>query len=262
MNFNFSRKPDYQLHTSMIEELIRLYGVNLKLLIVERVNLDDTIFGDWTHLKSNADDIFDIMALPETSESFDIQNYQFSEFGFNLFENCSLFVAKSEFDKCNLELKKIIGNLVVFPNGKVHEITDVDWQTPGINNLFTYEDQKSVYKISTKPYEFKLNSEISNEHLKTEYDPEVTQFTKDLDTIFSDELPKDFEKTEHQDNFDKLDNYFNELIDIKNDQKTEVEILDTTKSAVDSKDKFVPIKERQPNKPIKVNKEKNTWNDF
>ena len=263
MNFNYSKKPEYQLHTSMIEEVINLYGVQIKFLVVQRINLDDVVFGDFSHLKSDGSKIYDMMALPETSESFDIQNYQFSEFGFNLFENTALYMSAKAFKDINLEMKSIIGNLIVFPNNKVHEITDVDWQSPGINNLYTYQDQKAVYKLSTKPYEFKLNSEIENEHVQNDYTPDdITQFTKDIDTAFSQELPQDFKPTESDLNFDKLDNYFDELLRVKDDQKQEAEIRDTVKTAVKPDQPFEPIKERKQDSPLLITKESNPWNEF
>ncbi len=262
-NFNFSKKPEYQLHTSMIDEVINLYGVQIKFLIVERINLDDVVFGDFSHLKSDGDKIYDMMALPETSEQFDVQNYQFSEFGFNLFENTALYVSAKAFKDINLEMKSIIGNLIVFPNNKVHEITDVDWQSPGINNLYTYQDQKSVYKLSTKPYEFKLNSEIENEHVQNNYTPDdLTQFTKDLDTAFSQELPEDFSNQESNEHFDKLDNYFEELLKVKESQTNEAEIKDTVKSAVQEEKPFTPIKDREHNESIVKHIENNPWNEF
>ena len=55
----------------------------------------------------------------------------------------------------------VIGNLLVFPNDRVMEITDINITTEGINNLYTYNNEKSVYKISCKPYDFKIQNEVS-----------------------------------------------------------------------------------------------------
>ena len=51
MNFNFSQKPDYQLNTSLTEEMINLYGVLTKFLVIEQINKDDAVFGDYSHMK-------------------------------------------------------------------------------------------------------------------------------------------------------------------------------------------------------------------
>lgn len=240
-----------------------MYGVPIKFIKVQYINKDDVVFGDYSHLKSDKENIYDMFALPENSESFDTTDYNFSEYGFNLFENLAVFITKKAFDDINLSLEKIVGNLIVFPNNKVQEITNIDWQTPGINNLFTYADQKSVYKLTLVPYQFRLNTELDSKHLINDQTSEVTKFEKEIKTMFTEELPQDFEqddiKTDEK-TYDKLDNYFEEVLKIKTDQKEEAEIKDTAKSA--TKIENTPIKEREKNKSIIDNTEKNVWNDF
>ena len=137
MNFNFSQQPEYQLNTSLIEETIKLYGILTKFLVTEKINTDDNVFGDYSHLKSDNSKIYDIYMLPETSEEWDTASYNFNSFGLTNFENVVLFAAKSDFNGADYdELSEIVGNLIVLPNNKVMEITDVDLTTPGINNLF------------------------------------------------------------------------------------------------------------------------------
>ena len=195
MNFNFSGQPEYSLNTSLIEETINLYGVLTKLLIVEKINVDENVFGDFSHLKTNNDDIHEMYMLPEISEDWDSGEFNMTGFGMSNFENIVLFVAKSNFDGI-LPVQKITGNLIIFPNNKIMEITDTDATTPGVNNLFTQSDAKSVYKLTCKPYFAKLSTELS---------------------------PTDI-SYEAGDSYDTLDNYFEELVNIKTDQDEEAEI--------------------------------------
>lgn len=197
MNFNFNSKQEYSLNTSLVEEMINLYGILTKFLVVEKINEDDVVFGDYSHLKSDSEKIYDMYMLPENSEDWDSEGYNYDLFGITNFENITLFVAKSNFEnEDHNEFHEIVGNLLVFPNNKIMEITDVDPTVPGINNLFTYNDAKSVYKITCKPHSMKLINEIDNVDISTE-----------------DNVP-----------YETLDNYFNELIDtaVKQDEETEI----------------------------------------
>ena len=108
-----------------------------------------------------------------------------------------MFAAKSAFNAPEMdELKEIVGNLIVLPNNKIMEITSADIAVPGINNLFTYNDAKSVYKLVCKPYDAKLINELDA-----------------LDITAEDGVP-----------YDTLDTYFQELIDENTTQDTEAEV--------------------------------------
>lgn len=197
MNFNYSGKAEYELHTSLIEEMINLYGVPTKFLVTEKINKDDIVFGDYSHLKSDSSKIYDIYMLPENTENWDEQGYNFTPFGLTNYDTITMFAAKSSFvDEDHNEFDEIVGNLIIFPNNKVMEITHLTSTFPGINNLFTHNDTKSVYKLTCKPYDFKLINEIDNVSLSI--DPEVP--------------------------YETLDVYFQELIGISEDQDKEASI--------------------------------------
>ncbi len=98
MNFNITKKEDYRLQASLTDELISLYGVLCKLLIVEKINMDDTVFGDFSHVKSDTDKIFEIYGLPETSEEWDNININFSQFGLLNLESINLFFSRKTID--------------------------------------------------------------------------------------------------------------------------------------------------------------------
>lgn len=228
MNFNFTQNAEYTLNTSLVTEMINLYGVLTKFLIVERVNLDDNVFGDFSHLKTNNEDIFEMYMLPENTEDWDNGGYNMLGMGLTNFENITLFVAKSNFDNV-IELPQITGNLIIFPNNKIMEITDTDPVVPGVNNLFTFNDAKSVYKLTCKPYATKLTDELD---------------TKDISV--TDEVP-----------YESLDHYFDELISVSDAQDTEAEVTEQVPTVIKVGDTDTIV-----NKPIVNNDETDVFGNF
>ena len=196
-NFNFNENPEYDLNTELIDECINLYGVQTKFLVVQKLNSDDTIFGDYSSIKTDNSKIFDVFMMPENSDSWDSGGYNFSEFGMLNNDSCTVFVSKNSVQNIiELDFKELYGNLVIMPNNKIMEVTDVQFEVPGVNNLFTYSNTKSVYKLTLKPYSVKLTDEIN---------------------------PSDISISDTED-YSTLDNYFDELLDIKIAQDTEMEI--------------------------------------
>lgn len=237
MNFNFSNKPEYDLNSSLSKEMINLYGVVLKLLIVERINLDSTVFGGYTHLKSNTQNIIEIPALPEESDGWGNSGFGLSDFGPLSFDNISLFI-HMDYIRGVIDLNKITGNLLVFPNNKVMEITNTEFTVPGMNNLFTFNDSKTILKLSCKPYNQKLISELDS--LDKLYDPTIT------------ENPQDIEE------FESLEKYFDELTNREDRLKVETEVnpsMDTKKSNINEPDDIIE-------KPLVDNSIDDVWGKF
>lgn len=240
MNFNYSRKPEYNLNAMLIDEVIRLYGIRVKFLNVEKVNYDPIVFGGYSHLKSNADGIFDLFALPEVSESFDISQFNFDEFGISSYDDLNLFVfAKTLNNIC--PMNEVVGKLIVLPNDKVMEITNIEWMVPGINNLFVYKDEKTVYKLFCVPYSFKLTDELANEHLINEFKdadarktqkhpaqtlPDTEVDNAELDSkVFSDFLAKSFENDVTNITTDNMYDPLSGLIDQLQKEKKEYKYM-------------------------------------
>lgn len=196
MNFNINDNPEYDLNAGLIDEVINLYGVPVKFLITTKLNNDDSVFGDYSSIKTDNSKIFEIYALPENSDSWDSGGYNFSEFGMLNLDNVSVFISKNTVENImELDFKSLYNNLLVMPNNKILEVTDVQFEVPGINNLFTFKNTKSVYKLTLKPYSVKLTDEID---------------TKDISIDDED--------------YNTLNNYFDELLDRKISLDTEMEI--------------------------------------
>lgn len=201
MNFNLTNTHDYDLQGSMTDELINLYGLNCKFLVVEKINRDTTVFGDFSHIKTDNKKIFSIYAYPENTESTDNTSYAFSQFGYYSNDSIGLFVSKKTIEDIfpnvysSKGLNDILGNLIVLPSGGIVEIVDAQVSVPGVSNLFTNIDNKNVYKLTCTQYMAKSQNEIAP----------ITAVT---------------------DEFVTLENYFDELLTGNTAQDTEAAEVD------------------------------------
>lgn len=222
MNFNYTKKNVYNMYNNQTAEIIQLYGVKTKLLLTEKINYDSTVFGDYQSIKTNKENTFLVPMMPETSEEYDNIGTNFSEFGMASIESINMFISRKTTDNIFKDIlqnkdeyktdalspvKKLQSNLVILPNNRVMEITDVQFMVPGINNLFTEQDIKNVYKLTMKTYETKITDNIESIN------------DEDNETIGS---------------YKELDSYFEELTNTKTkiDEEAKVEIDIHTKKVV------------------------------
>lgn len=236
MNLNFYNNPEYDLNKSLITEMISMYGIQVKFVKVKKIN-EDNLFKDYQHLVADKNDIIEMYALPENSDSFDSSGYQFNSFGFTDLNNLSVFISVESFG--DIQFKEIVGNLIVLPSNKILEITDVTFQVPGINNDFVNNNSRTVYKLTLTPYEFKLTDNLS----------EIQKPSDDLSPL--DTPPK------------SLDDYFEELMKEKEDLETELEVKDS--QTVSKETNLVDSFERPIDEKVKSQKNVTTddvWGSF
>ena len=236
MNLNFYNNPEYELNRSLITEMISMYGIQVKFVKVKKIN-EDNLFKDYQHLVADKNDIIEMYALPENTDSFDSSGYQFNSFGFTDLNNLSVFISVESFGE--IQFKEIVGNLIVLPSNKILEITDVTFQVPGINNDFVNNNSRTVYKLTLTPYEFKLTDNLS----------EIQKPSDDLSPL--DTPPK------------SLDDYFEELMKEKEDLETELEVKDS--QTVSKETNLVDSFERPIDEKVKSQKNVTTddvWGSF
>ena len=236
MNLNFYNNPEYELNRSLITEMISMYGIQVKFVKVKKIN-EDNLFKDYQHLVADKNDIIEMYALPENSDSFDSSGYQFNSFGFTDLNNLSVFISVESFG--DIQFKEIVGNLIVLPSNKILEITDVTFQVPGINNDFVNNNSRTVYKLTLTPYEFKLTDNLS----------EIQKPSDDLSPL--DTPPK------------SLDDYFEEVMKEKEDLETELEVKDS--QTVSKETNLVDSFERPIDEKVKSQKNVTTddvWGSF
>lgn len=216
MNFNHTLQPDYNLNESLVAEVINLYGVLTNFMVVEKINRDDVVFGDYSHIKTDGNAIFDLYALPEIMEEWDNGMSSFGEYGLVNMDVINLFVSRKDLDNIygnfdeGVGFKSVLGNLLVLPNNKIVEITDIKHEVPGVNNMFTMPDVKSVYKLTCKTYDHKLINEVDSVHVTAD--------------------------SEYDGDYETLDNYFNELVDLSVEQDNEAEVENLTKTIIKTGD--------------------------
>ena len=115
-------------------------------------------------------------------------------------ESINLFFSRKTINKIFVDIdsgkgfEDILGNILVLPNNRIVEITNIEFEVPGINNLFTNNDQKNVYKFSCKTYDNKLVNEVQASDISAP--GETTDYTQ-LDDYFSEltniEIAQDIE---------------------------------------------------------------------
>jgi len=246
INLNFSHKSEYKLHNDLIDDMIKMYGVSCKLIITLKQNIDFTVFGDWSNIKTNGTNIFDIMAYPAEAGDIERPEYQFSEFGLNYIYGNEVFVSSKSLATLGLNLEALYSALVVFPSNQVMEVTDVDFKVPGVNNLWAFSDLKSVIKLTLNTYQFKLHDNIEDKDLIN-----TMENTGDSPEEIKDDIELDKE------NYKVLDNYFESLLKTKEVQDNDAEVLDcTVQTNQDSKIENVDNSEL---KPIVDTKEKSPF---
>jgi len=203
-NLNRSKNPDYILKQNHIEELINIYGVECDYVFTTKEN-QDKIMRDFSHLKTG--DSKKVMLLPEEMVSFE-EDLNWDMFGLNNMRTMHLFISKKSmyslfpewsFDK---HAKDIVNSLVVFPSEAIMEIADITTTGEGINNLFTYNDEESVYRLSMRNYYVSQQDTVEPEAEQSEV---VQETFGDLDAYFNsledmtDEIEEQGEKISDSD---------------------------------------------------------------
>jgi hypothetical protein len=154
MGFNFNNNNnEYSLYNSLTSELINLYGFNTSYIKTEKVNMD-VIFGEIQNLRADNSSIYNVSVYPENTAGFSDQNDILSKFGILSFDSINLYISSETFLTIYPDgnVQRSVGDLIVLPSSKVMEITELESQVPGINNMYVYNNQKNVYLLKCKPY--------------------------------------------------------------------------------------------------------------
>ena len=214
MNFNLDRN-EIDLVTSQIEEIIRLYGIPIKILLTEKEN-KDLVFGSFSHLSS--DKYIEMYAMPENAEQFEEFEKLQTQFGLPGDGTLNLFLGRTTFN-CQIQksfnyqndvdlnedlYKKLISSIVVIPSGKMFEITDIVLDNPGLGSTFLSASMKTCYMIRLRTF-VPNRATLNNINV----DPVVKDY--DLNVVKGIPLSSD--------PVDNLTNYFDELTKTNEKQK-------------------------------------------
>jgi hypothetical protein len=211
MNFNFSQKPEYDLYRKLTHENIQLYGIPCKFIRTTKEN-KDFIWGEYSHLKIDNDNVFEIHLKLGNDSGWNTQNI-YSKFGIMDQDQTDLYISGINLalihpDLANYSAQgwdEIIGDLIVFPSGKTMEVTHIEEEVDGQSNLFAYTDLKNLYKISAKIY-INNSDEITQAVIE-----DVPSFTN-LESIFNvDEERKTQQEETLKDTRVNISNVFGDL---------------------------------------------------
>jgi hypothetical protein len=200
-NFN-NYANEYSLYNGLTYEMINLYGFTTTYIKTIKVNMD-MIFQEIQNLRANNSSIYSVNVYPENTGGFDSQNDILSKFGILSFDSINLYISAITYASIYQDgnVQHGIGDLVVLPSGKVFEITDIENQVPGMNNAFVYANQKNVYTLKCKPYQFNRDEititdpsipdfghlfDIANENANKIAQDTQSTVAKNIDTVFGD----------------------------------------------------------------------------
>lgn len=161
MNLNQTFK-EYDLAGRITDEFISMYGIPVWYIITEQVNID-TVLNEFQYKKTSPNTYWqNIYAYPENTESFD-GNSLLSKFGMSSLESWSLFVSYNTLYSiyADVDLGKAVGDIIALESGKLLEITNVEFNVPGLNNMFNTQFQKNLFKLSCKSY-YRNNDNITS----------------------------------------------------------------------------------------------------
>jgi hypothetical protein len=156
MAWNLNNKSnEYQLSGKLSKEMIDIYGLNVTYIKTEKAN-PDLVLGEFTHLRADNSSVFHVNVYPENTGGFDNNNVILSKFGILNFDSVNLFISAFTYATIypDSDYQKGHGDLIALPSGKIFEITDIESQVLGLNNMYTYKNQKNVYMLKCKPYNY------------------------------------------------------------------------------------------------------------
>lgn len=227
MNFNLHRN-EYDLQGLQTEEFIRLYGACCKLILTKKINIDKT-FGDFSHIKTDGRNCFEIFAYPENLDEFDQYERLQTQFGIPYDTSIGMYVSKitaynlaqmsinsqNEYDVtlADKRIQDLIGSIIIVPSGKAVEIVEVSLDAVGLNNTFLYNNSKNVYRFRCKTYVFRAGDEIDSDMVIR--NPELLEKQNanndafDIIGDYFDELTKTKQKQDEETN-----QYFNDTDDV------------------------------------------------
>ena len=184
---------EYQLFKDQTAEVIDMYGLGIQYVKSENQNIDK-IFGEFTHKKLTHDGVLNnIMVLPENSEDFDMLGNTFSKFGFIQTEMFNCYISSNTAEKIGYENFRVeaVGDIIVLPNNKKFEITFVEHEVQGNNNMFPYSNQKNVYMLKAKIWNYNGDEKeegviVTDEEGNESLDDKLENFNfTSIDTLFN-----------------------------------------------------------------------------
>lgn len=185
LNFNLPKR-EYDLNTHLIDELINLYGTEVKILMNDKITDFGThedlipqnmVFQNFKALKSSGYE-FPVRILIQETDGFpNGMHLAFGQFGIMNEDTLQAIISKKSLkfleENGTIHPKHLISNSIVFPNGKVMEITNCQIHVPGMNNGFVLSNIASCYMLSLKSAHMDATPVLANPEIYDTLDNEV-----------------------------------------------------------------------------------------
>jgi hypothetical protein len=229
-NLNKSQKPEVELLKNNIDEMINIYGVNCNFIYTNKMN-KDFVLRDFSHFTATQD-AFELYLLPEDTSNWQ-NDLQWDVFGLNNLRTISFFMSSVTYERIketfgSEKFDGLLNSLLVMPNGAILEISDIDFDFEGGNNLFLFSDSKSVYRITTRMYQTSKQDEIDIKD-----DPQTSEIVEK--TIEDGLLEIEYNEDEIiNKSYQELEEYFSNLEDNKEEQDTEGQKISNSDSVFGS----------------------------
>jgi hypothetical protein len=203
MSWNISNNlTDYTLSGNLTSEVIDIYGFSVYYIKTQKLN-KDKIFSEFTHLSADNSSVFTVNVYPENAASFENHNDLFSKFGILNMDSIDLQISYNSFLTVypDEQFQRGVGDLIVLPSKKVIEIVNVDSQVNGMNNMFVYDNQKNVFMLKCKPYNYNSDDinvampeipdfgtmfDVANKQAEKAEQESQSPVVKNLDSVFGD----------------------------------------------------------------------------
>ncbi len=225
INLNIQSKPEYDLIGNQTHDMIQMFGTQVQILKTEKMGTNKT-FGEFSHLKVNEDDFFNVFIIMEDQADYDVSNL-FGRFGLESANTINAQISGVSMKEVlldndtdptgdNINYADIVGALVKMPSGQFFKVNSVNHEVQGGNNLFVYASQKNVYDIVLKPYIYEKASEVEE--------------TGDIETDLDFESMDNFFDNLLQSNTDDHDNEVPVPV-VKDDTENTKVVMDKTKKS-------------------------------
>lgn len=170
--FNFNNNAnEYALHGSATAEMIELYGLQVTYIKMTKVN-SDRLLSEYQFMRADNDSVYKVMVYPENTGTYNDQNDLLSKFGLLMNDSTPLFISRKYMDIIHEDgnYHHSVGDVIMMPSGQLFEVTELEAQVPGLNNMFTYNNTKNVFLLKTRAYTY------NHDQVNITDDPDIPDF--------------------------------------------------------------------------------------
>ena len=164
MNNYIHNKNEQRVHMSMVDELIRLWGMDVYYIPRVKEGQEDLIYGEDVLKKFK--EAYLLCVYQENNTQYLGDQTVFTQFGLEIRNEINVFMAEIEFDRCvrqnNNQLRPMEGDLIYVPQlNKVGELYEIRFVNDNASFSIWGKQQPHFYKMNLEKFKY------SNEKIDT-----------------------------------------------------------------------------------------------